>query len=53
VQEFFSTFPLKKVRNLGGKLGLALREEFNCTTMADIVQIPERVLQDRFDSKTG
>lgn len=53
VQEFFTTFPLKKVRNLGGKLGLALREEFHCTTMADIVKIPERVLQERFDSKTG
>jgi DNA polymerase eta len=53
VEEFFTTFPLKKVRNLGGKLGLVLREEFHCSTMVDIVKIPERVLQERFDSKTG
>ncbi|KAI9560794.1 hypothetical protein GHT06_011746 [Daphnia sinensis] len=53
VQEFFTTFPLKKVRNLGGKLGLTLREELQCTTMADITRIPEKILQERFDTKTG
>lgn len=53
VQDFFTTFPLKKVRNLGGKLGLTLREELLCTTMADITHISEKILQERFDTKTG
>lgn len=53
VETFFKTFPLKKVRHLGGKLGLSLREDLHCTTMEDITKIPERVLQERFDTKTG
>lgn len=53
VPEFFKNFPLKKVRHLGGKLGLALREDFNCVTMNDIANISEQTLQERFDSKTG
>jgi len=53
VPEFFMTFPLKKVRNLGGKLGLTLREELNCTTMNDVAVLPERVLEQHFDKKTA
>lgn len=53
VPEFFMTFPLKKVRNLGGKLGLTLREELNCTTMNDVAILPERVLEQHFDKKTA
>lgn len=52
VEEFFKTFPLKKVRHLGGKLGLILREELNCTTMNDVANLSESVLQQRFDAKT-
>lgn len=53
VEEFFRTLPLKKVRHLGGKLGLTLTENLNCNTMGDIVEISERTLQQRFDQKTG
>lgn len=53
VEEFFRTFPLKKVRHLGGKLGFTLTEELNCKTMGDIVDISEKTLQQRFDQKTG
>ena len=53
VQEFFRTLPLKKVRHLGGKLGLTLTEQLNCQTMGDIAEISEKILQQRFDPKTG
>jgi len=53
VAEFFKTFPLQKVRHLGGKLGLALKEQLNCTTMGDIANISENTLQQHFDAKTG
>lgn len=53
VEEFFRTFPLKKVRHLGGKLGLILREELNCITMGDVANLSENVLKHRFDAKTG
>ena len=53
VEEFFKTFPLKKVRNLGGKLGEILTEEMNCTSMNDISLMSERLLQQKFDDKTG
>ena len=53
VAEFFKTFPLQKVRHLGGKLGLALKEQLNCTTMGDIANISENTLQQHFDDKTG
>ena len=53
VEEFFTTLPLKKVRNLGGKLGDVLAKELNCTTMKDVANISEKTLQQKFDEKTG
>lgn len=53
VAEFFGTLPVQKVRHLGGKLGLALKEQLNCTTMGDVAKIPENKLQQHFDGKTG
>ena len=53
VEEFFKTFPLKKVRNLGGKLGLTLREELNCTSMGDLANISQQALQQHFEQKTA
>ena len=49
VEEFFTTLPLKKVRNLGGKLGDVLAKELNCTTMKDVANISEKTLQQKFD----
>ena len=53
VHEFFKNFPLNKVRHLGGKLGQTLAERFECVTMDDVANIPERVLQQTFDEKTA
>ncbi len=53
VEPFFRTLGLHKVRHLGGKLGQILIERYQCETMADVAAIPERVLQQRFDEKTG
>lgn len=52
IPHLFETIPIKKVRNLGGKLGNRVREEFNCEFMSDLAAIPLNDLQQKFDSKT-
>nr|XP_018913087.1 PREDICTED: DNA polymerase eta-like [Bemisia tabaci] len=49
----FSNLPVKKVRNLGGKLGVAVVEQLGCQTMADLAPFALKELQNRFDEKTG
>lgn len=52
VPQLFETIQIKKVRNLGGKLGNRVREEFNCEFMSDLAAIPLNDLQQKFDNKT-
>lgn len=51
VPHLFETIPIKKVRNLGGKLGNRVRNEFNCKFMSDLAAIPLCDLQKKFDFK--
>jgi len=48
----FETIPIKKVKNLGGKLGERIRKEFNCEFMSDLAAIPLNDLQQKFNDKT-
>ena len=49
----YSTLPIKKVRNLGGKFGDVIVESLNCNVMGDLLQYSLQYLQKRFDEKTG
>lgn len=53
VNELYAATKLKKVRNLGGKLGDSLVEQFNCDTMADVAKLSEEDLSHAFGEKTG
>ncbi|XP_076394066.1 DNA polymerase eta [Megachile rotundata] len=53
VSELYSTLPIKKVRNLGGKFGDVVIESLNCNVMGDLLQYSLQYLQKRFDDKTG
>lgn len=52
VPRLFETIPIKKVKNLGGKLGNRVKDEFNCKFMSDLAAIPLCDLQKKFDTKT-
>ena len=43
VEELFATIPIKKVRNLGGKLGRKLKEDFGIKYMGEICKIERKV----------
>ena len=53
VSTLYSTLPVKKVRNLGGKFGDVVVESLNCNVMGDLLQYSLQYLQKRFDDKTG
>lgn len=53
VSELYSSLPVKKVRNLGGKFGDVVIESLNCNVMGDLLQYSLQYLQKRFDDKTG
>ncbi|XP_052105521.1 DNA polymerase eta-like [Mytilus californianus] len=53
VQGLFSTLPVRKIRNLGGKLGESLVEELNVEFIGDLVKFPLTELQNNFGDKTG
>ncbi|XP_076640913.1 DNA polymerase eta-like [Halictus rubicundus] len=53
VSSLYSTLPVKKVRNLGGKFGDVVIESLNCNVMGDLLQYSLQYLQKRFDEKTG
>ncbi|XP_015432097.1 PREDICTED: DNA polymerase eta [Dufourea novaeangliae] len=53
VSTLYSTLPIKKVRNLGGKFGDVIVESLNCNVMGDLLQYSLQYLQKRFDEKTG
>ncbi|CAG2219563.1 POLH [Mytilus edulis] len=53
VPGLFSTLPVRKIRNLGGKLGESLVEELNVEFIGDLVKFPLTELQSNFGDKTG
>ncbi|XP_024941471.1 DNA polymerase eta isoform X2 [Cephus cinctus] len=53
VPSLYSTLPVKKVRNLGGKFGDVVVESLGCNVMADLLRYTLQDLQKRFDDKTG
>ncbi|KAL0106543.1 hypothetical protein PUN28_016321 [Cardiocondyla obscurior] len=53
VSSLYSTLPIKKVRNLGGKFGDVVIESLGCNVMGDLIQYSLEQLQKHFDEKTG
>ncbi|XP_044008420.1 DNApol-eta-like [Aphidius gifuensis] len=53
VPGLYSSLPVKKVRNLGGKFGNIVMESLGCNVMADLLRFSLQDLQKRFDEKTG
>ncbi|KAL6259254.1 hypothetical protein P5V15_009173 [Pogonomyrmex californicus] len=53
VLSLYSTLPVKKVRNLGGKFGDVVVESLGCKVMGDLLQYSMEQLQKHFDEKTG
>lgn len=51
--ELYRTLPVKKVRNLGGKLGNNVVETLGITHMAELANFSEKQLQAKYDNKTG
>ena len=49
----FKTLPVKKVRNLGGKLGDVVIDSLKCNVMSDLLKYSLHDLQKVFDEKTG
>lgn len=52
IPNLFQTIPVKKVKNLGGKLGNKVRKEFNCEFMSELAAISLNDLKQKFDDKT-
>lgn len=50
---FFSTLPLRKMRNLGGKFGMEVIERLSCQTMGDLAKFSLQELQQCYDEKNG
>ena len=53
VTSLWEKTPIRKVRNLGGKLGESLTEDFECGTMGDLAKLSLPLLQSKFDGKTA
>lgn len=53
VPTLFKTLPVKKVRNLGGKLGDVVIDSLKCNVMSDLLRYSLMDLQKVFDEKTG
>ncbi|XP_011497775.1 PREDICTED: DNA polymerase eta [Ceratosolen solmsi marchali] len=53
IPHLFSTLPIKKVRNLGGKLGDIVIDSLQCNVMSDLLHYSLSYLQNHFDEKTG
>lgn len=53
VPTLFKTLPVKKVRNLGGKLGDVVIDSLKCNVMSDLLRYSLMDLQKLFDEKTG
>ncbi|XP_052819667.1 DNA polymerase eta-like isoform X1 [Mya arenaria] len=53
VQNLFITLPIRKIRSLGGKLGVQVMEHLQVENMADLVPFSEKALQQFLGEKNG
>ncbi|XP_048865626.1 DNA polymerase eta [Brienomyrus brachyistius] len=53
VPQLFSSLPISKIRNLGGKLGTSIVESLEVENMGEITQFTQAQLEQRFGEKTG
>ncbi|XP_054712671.1 DNA polymerase eta-like [Uloborus diversus] len=53
IQLLYSTIPINKVRNLGGKLGKEVTEKFNAKTMGELFNVSKSQFVGSFGEKTG
>ncbi|KAG7216276.1 hypothetical protein INR49_021680 [Caranx melampygus] len=53
VTELFSSLPISKIRNLGGKLGASITETLGVENMGDLTRFSQAQLEQHFGEKTG
>ncbi|KAJ0004735.1 hypothetical protein NQD34_010949 [Periophthalmus magnuspinnatus] len=53
VPELFSSLPISKIRNLGGKLGTSITETLGIENMGELTQFSQAQLGQHFGEKTG
>ncbi|KAL4578179.1 hypothetical protein LXL04_014298 [Taraxacum kok-saghyz] len=53
VKELLETLPIKKMKQLGGKLGSSLQVDLGVNTVSDLLQFSEEKLQDLYGVNTG
>ncbi|XP_035519020.1 DNA polymerase eta isoform X2 [Morone saxatilis] len=53
VTELFSSLPIGKIRNLGGKLGASITETLGIENMGDLTGFSQAQLEQNFGEKTG
>uniref|UniRef100_A0A8C5F7Q6 DNA polymerase eta n=1 Tax=Gadus morhua TaxID=8049 RepID=A0A8C5F7Q6_GADMO len=53
VEELFSSLPVSKIRNLGGKLGVSITETLGVENMGELTQFSKVQLGQHFGDKTG
>ncbi|KAH9747132.1 DNA polymerase eta [Citrus sinensis] len=53
VKGLLDSLPIKKMKQLGGKLGISLQNELGVTTVGDLLKFSEDKLQERYGFNTG
>ncbi|XP_019053685.1 PREDICTED: DNA polymerase eta isoform X2 [Nelumbo nucifera] len=53
VKGLLATLPIKKMKQLGGKLGASLQSDLGANTVGDLLQFTEEMLQERYGINTG
>ncbi|XP_070697140.1 DNA polymerase eta [Pempheris klunzingeri] len=53
VTELFSSLPISKIRNLGGKMGVSITETLGVENMGDLTRFSQAELGQHFGEKTG
>ncbi|KAM3606534.1 uncharacterized protein V6R79_018181 [Siganus canaliculatus] len=53
VAELFSSLPISKIRNLGGKMGASITETLSVENMGDLTHFSQAQLGQHFGEKTG
>ncbi|EOX96839.1 DNA polymerase eta, putative isoform 3 [Theobroma cacao] len=53
VQGLLNSLPIRKMKQLGGKLGMSLQIDMGVNTVGDLLQFSEEKLQERYGLNTG
>ncbi|XP_023003557.1 DNA polymerase eta isoform X1 [Cucurbita maxima] len=53
VKGLLDSLPIKKMKQLGGKLGSSLESDLGVNTVGDLLRFPEQKLQERYGFNTG